>query len=270
MPFSCRDPVRVRRRRAVGAFDDRLGLDVARRSRSVIWFSSAAGIRMSTSSVKICSLVSGSPPGKPSTVLCSRVQSISFGMSRPCLVVDAALPVGHGDDLRRELRDQVGRHRADVAEALHGHRRAAHVDLEVLGRLARADHHAAAGRLAPAVRAAEHDRLARDDGGLRAADVHGVGVHEPRHDLLVRVDVRRGHVLVGADRVDDLGDVAARQRLELAPRHARRVADDAALAAAERDLRDRALPRHPRGQRRDLVERDVGVVADAALRGPER
>ena len=35
-------------------------------------------------------------------------------------------------------------------------------------------------------------------------------------------------------------------------------------------VRDRALPRHPRGERGDLVERDVGVVADAALRRSER
>ena len=50
----------------------------------------------------------------------------------------------------------------------------------------------------------------------------------------------------------------------------RRIADDAALAAAERDVRDGALPRHPRGERGDLVERDAGMVADAAFRGPER
>ena len=50
----------------------------------------------------------------------------------------------------------------------------------------------------------------------------------------------------------------------------RRVADHAALAAAERQLRDRALPRHPRRQRRHFVERDVGVIADAALGRAER
>jgi hypothetical protein len=102
------------------------------------------------------------------------------------------------------------------------------------------------------------------------ADVHAVGVHDPGHDLGVGVDVGRGDVLVGADGIDDLGDVAARQRLQLAPRHPRRVADDAALAAAERHLRDRALPRHPRRQRRDLVERDVRVIADAPLGRAER
>ena len=106
--------------------------------------------------------------------------------------------------------------------------------------------------------------------GFRVADVHAVGVHHPRHHLLVGVDVGRRHVLLGADRVDDLGDVAARQRFELAARHPRRIADDAALAAAERDVRDGALPRHPGGQRRHLVERHAGVIADAALGRAER
>ena len=132
------------------------------------------------------------------------------------------------------------------------------------------DHHAAAGRFAPAERAAHLDRLAGHDGGRRVADVHAVGVHHPRHDLIVGVDVGRRHVLFRTDGVDDLGDVAARQRLELAARHPRRIADDAALAAAERDVRDGALPCHPRGERGDFVERHVRVVADAALGRSER
>ncbi len=166
--------------------------------------------------------------------------------------------------------EQLGADRSDVAEPLDGDRRALDVEAEVLGRLARGDHHAAAGRLAAAERSAELERLARDDGRLGVADVHAVGVHDPRHHLIVGVDVGRRHVLLGTDRVDDFGDVAARQRLELAPRHPRRIADDAALAAAERDVRDRALPRHPRRERRHLVERDARVIADAALRRPER
>ncbi len=140
----------------------------------------------------------------------------------------------------------------------------------MLGRFARDDHHAAAGRLAPSERSAHLDRLAGHDRGRGVADVHAVGVHDPRHDLIVGVDVGRRDVLVRADGVDDLGDVAARQRLELAARHARGIADDAALAAAEGHVRDGALPGHPGGQRRDFVERDVRVIADAALGRPER
>ena len=79
-----------------------------------------------------------------------------------------------------------------------------------------------------------------------------------------------GTSFLRADRVDDLGDVAARQRFDLALRHLGRVADDAALAAAERNVRDGALPGHPRGQRGHFVERDAGVIADAALGRAER
>src|SRR5205823_2743753 len=50
----------------------------------VIWFSSAAGIRTSTSSPQILSCASGSPPVKPSTVLlCAAAYVSSFGMSSP-------------------------------------------------------------------------------------------------------------------------------------------------------------------------------------------
>ena len=110
----------------------------------------------------------------------------------------------------------VRRDRADVAEALDGDRRALDVEADVLGRFARDDRDAAAGGFAAAERAAHLERLAGDDRRLRVADVHRVGVHDPRHDLLVGVDVRRRDVLFRADRLDDFGDVAARERLELA------------------------------------------------------
>jgi hypothetical protein len=102
------------------------------------------------------------------------------------------------------------------------------------------------------------------------ADVHGVGVHDPGHDLIVGVDVGRRHVLLGPDGVDNLGDVAAGERLELPPREAVGIHDDPPLAAAERDVGHRAFPGHPGGQRGDLVQRDAGMIADATLRGAER
>ena len=86
----------------------------------------------------------------------------------------------------------------------------------------------------------------------------------------VGADVGRGDVLLRADLVDDLARVAARHPLELGARELLRVDDDAALRAAERDAHERALPRHPHRERLDLVERDVRVVADAALRRAAR
>ncbi len=129
---------------------------------------------------------------------------------------------------------------------------------------------AARGRLRAAERAADRERLAGDDAEHRVALVHRVRVEDPRHHGRVRADVRRRDVLLRPDLVHDLRRVAARHPLELARGELPRVADDAALRAAERQVHQRALPRHRHRERLDLVERDVGVVADPALRRPAR
>ena len=88
--------------------------------------------------------------------------------------------------------------------------------------------------------------------------------------LRAGADVGRRNVDGRADQVEDLGDVAAGDALELTVGHLQRIARDAALGAAERDVDDGALPGHPGGQRLAVVEIDVGVVADAALAGAAR
>src|ERR1019366_3920341 len=103
------------------------------------------------------------------------------------------------------------------------------------------------------------------DGGDRVARVHGVGVHDPRHDLLIGIDVGRGDVAFGPDKIDDLGGVAARDLLQFGVGEDGWVADDSALAAAERNVDDGALPGHPGGQRTHFVEGDIGSESDAAL-----
>jgi hypothetical protein len=100
--------------------------------------------------------------------------------------------------------------------------------------------------------------------------VHRVRVEDPRHHARVGADVGGGDVLLGADFVDDLARVAARQPLELAARELLRIADDAALGAAERQAHQRAFPRHPHRERLDLVAGHGRVVADPALRGSAR
>ena len=136
------------------------------------------------------------------------------------------------------------------------------------GRFDDAEDRAARRRLVAALGAAQADRLAGDDARDGVAGVHGVGVHHPGHDLGVGVDVRRRDVLLGADEDLDLGEEPAGQALELLLAELLRVDDDAALAAAVRDADDRALPGHPHREGLDLVERDVLVVADAALGRP--
>ena len=61
-----------------------------------------------------------------------------------------------------------------------------------------------------------------------------------------------------------LGREAPRQRLDLPPAHRSGVAGDAALGAAEGDVHEGALPRHPHGKGPDLVE--VGRRGDSGAR----
>ncbi len=180
-------------------------------------------------------------------------------------VEQRGLVVLHRDDLGAGLMEQLGGDAADIAEALHDDARA----LDFQAQIARgldADHeHAAAGRLAAAQRAAQRDRLAGDDAGRRAALVHRIGVHHPRHHLFVGVDVRRRDVLVRSDDDVDFAGIAARHAFELGARQLARVDADAALGAAVRHVDGRVLDRHPGRQRHHLGQRHVLVEAHAAL-----
>ncbi len=99
----------------------------------------------------------------------------------------------------------------------------------------------------------------------RVAVELSVLVHHPGHHLGVGVDVRRRDVARRAEDLLDLGHERAGDLLELGLRELRGVAVDAALGAAEGDVRDGGLPGHERGEGADLVDVDFGVVADAAL-----
>jgi hypothetical protein len=75
------------------------------------------------------------------------------------------------------------------------------------------------------------------------------------------------NVLVGADDFNQFGGVPARDPFELTGRERGRIAGNAALSAAEGQVHDGALPRHPERQCRHLIERHAGMIADAALGG---
>ena len=68
--------------------------------------------------------------------------------------------------------------------------------------------------------------------------------------------------------LDDCPDVRAREVFQFAFGHASRIAHDAALSAAERQIDDGGLPGHPAGKRTDRVDRLVGMKADASFRRP--
>ena len=159
---------------------------------------------------------------------------------------------------------------AHIAETLHDDARAFTIKSQLLAGFIAHDHHAAPGGFAASTGAANVDGLSGDARGHRLAHVHGVGIHHPRHDLLVGVDVGRGNIFFGADEFDQFRGVAARHALDFAHRHFVRIADHAALGSAEWNVDDGALPRHPAGEGANFVERNVGSVADAALGGAAR
>ena len=99
---------------------------------------------------------------------------------------------------------------------------------------------------------------------------HAVGVHDPSHDLRIGVNIRRGNVFVRPDQRRNLVCVAPRQPFKFVVRELVRVANNAAFCASEWDVDDGAFPGHPCCEGPYFVERDVGMIANAALARPTR
>ncbi len=183
-------------------------------------------------------------------------------------VVDAAADVADRDDAPAELRDARRGVAAHVAEALHDHA-AVLRELEQVHHAVGAEGDAAPGGFLAPERAADAHRLARDDAGHGVAHLVGVGVHHPRHGLLVGAHVGRHHVGLRPDEGDHLAGVAARDALQLADGAIVRVDRDAALGPAIGQVGQRALPAHPHRQRGDLAQLHARVVTQPALGRPE-
>src|ERR1700733_5880585 len=80
-------------------------------------------------------------------------------------VVETAMDVRNADDLITGLVHQIGGLRADVAKALNDDASAATLHSEFLNSFVTADHQPTSGSFRAALRAAEFERLAGDDGG---------------------------------------------------------------------------------------------------------
>src|SRR5262249_12875159 len=94
------------------------------------------------------------------------------------------------------------------------------------------------------------------------------GVVDPGHRVRIGVNVRGGDVGVRADQVTEIGNEAARELAQLAGAELLRIASDAALGPAERNINDRAFPGQPGSESADFVERHIRVIANAALARP--
>ena len=79
------------------------------------------------------------------------------------------------------------------------------------------------------------------------------------------VNVRRGNILLRSDERQNLGSVPARHALELGLAHSLRIADHAALAAAEGNIYSGHFPRHPGCERFHFLQRHGGMITNATL-----
>ena len=160
---------------------------------------------------------------------------------------------------------ETGGVRTDVAESLDDDAGAFPLQVQALQGFVGDDHDAASGGFTTAFGSAHVFRLAGDDSRDRLAHVHGIGIHDPRHGLLVGVHVGSGNIFFRPDEFEQLSGVAARHTFEFAARHFLGIADDAALGSAKWNVDDSALPRHPAGECADFVESNVRAIADAAF-----
>ena len=154
---------------------------------------------------------------------------------------------------------------ADIPETMDRDRELIGVQLTHPGGLGHEEHQPTPCCLPSGDASAEGGWLSGHHRRDRVADVLRVGVHEPRHDLLVGPQVGGGDVCLRPDHVDDLHREPAGDPLQLGPGETHRVDPHPALGAPERDSHDGALPGHQHGQGRHLAQVDVRGIADAAL-----
>src|SRR5208282_2054823 len=152
------------------------------------------------------------------------------------LLVQAATHLEDADDFVSGFRHEAGRVRTDVAETLHDDAGGVAIQSQFLDGLVADHEHAASSRLTAPARSADVHWLASHDRGAGLSHVHGVGIHDPSHGLLVGIHVGRGDVFFRADEFEEFRRVAAGHPLQLALRHFVWIADDATLGAAERNV----------------------------------
>src|SRR5205085_4537939 len=191
---------------------------------------------------------------------------LGFGDVDALRIIERHRRIAESDDFHAGLQgERQGRHGTDVSESLHDRSALFRIHLEHVHRALDQVNNAAPSRLTPSFGAADRDRFAGDDFVHAIALVNRIGVHEPRHDLLVRAHVRTHDVGVRADERNHLLHVTARHGLELVPRKFVRIARDAAFRAAIGQIRQRAFPAHPHGERGGFAHRQIRRETRAAL-----
>ncbi len=182
-----------------------------------------------------------------------------------------AVPAGHTGDLAAELLHETdGRILRHVAEAFDRRDSFGGIHLEMLEGFAHGVDHTVTRGFGAAFGAAAAQRLAGEDTRGVLADQTGILVHHPAHHLGGGANIGSRHVVAGTDVLPHHIHPAAADPFLFIGRERGRVADHAALAAAERDVGHGAFPGHPGRQGAHGVEGLRRVEADAALIGAAR
>lgn len=180
------------------------------------------------------------------------------------------VPDGTGDvrdagDMHAIGGKRAGSVRTDVSKSLNDNGPTGNGPAEFVKNVRCKESDSMTGGAGATTRTLQAERFASDDRGNEVAGVSRVGIGHPRHGLLVSSHVRCHDVGIGADEWNHLHGKSAGEPFEFACGHAARIASDAAFAATERQVHQRAFPGHPHGEGGDFSEIHGRVVTQAAL-----
>ncbi len=190
-----------------------------------------------------------------------------FGDIEAIGIPDRAVDIGDAGDFHPVGGEGEDRVRSDVAETLDDGAGPLNGCAEFVECIGGKKSDSMAGGAGASAGALEVERLAGDDGGNEVAGMGGIGIRHPGHGLLVGAHVRGHNIDFRADEGDHLHRETAGKALQLAGRHAARVAGDAAFSSTEGQVHERAFPGHPHGERGDFPDVHRGMVAESALGG---
>src|SRR5205807_10642311 len=176
--------------------------------------------------------------------------------------------LGGTNDLVPPPMHKAGSVRAHIAEALNDYARLVPVHAEPFESLVADNHQPPSRGLIAPLGTAQFQWFSCNDGSDRVAHMHGVGIHDPGHDLLVRVDVRTRDIFFRTQDLNELRSVPSGESLEFTLRHLVWIAYHPTSCAAERDVHQGTFPCHPTREGTRLVKGQVGAVTDATLGWP--
>src|SRR5437763_16136627 len=154
---------------------------------------------------------------------------------------------------------------AHIAETLDDYSRLVSVHAEPLKGLVTDDHQSTPGSFSASMGAAQFERLPGDHSRDRMAHMHGVGIHDPGHDLLVRINVRTGNIFFRTQDLHELRSVPSGESLEFTLGQVVWIANHPTSGTTERDIHQSTFPCHPTCECSCLVKRELGAVRDTTL-----